>query len=71
MSPLIADFIDLMTTDGELTDWTVALIGKEKAEDEDEAEIGGHKVAIGDLSRQDPTTGTSPGGREAWFLQAP
>lgn len=46
MSPLVADFIDLMGTDGELTDWTVALIGKDGDDEEDEFEIGGQKVVM-------------------------
>jgi hypothetical protein len=46
MSPLIADFIDEMNKDGELTSWTVALIGKDGAAPEDEAVIAGHKLAM-------------------------
>jgi hypothetical protein len=40
VSPLIADFIDEMNKDGELTDWTVALIGG----GESEGKIAGHAV---------------------------
>lgn len=46
MSPLIADFIDEMNKDGELTNWTVALIGKDSASAEDEAVIAGLKLAM-------------------------
>jgi hypothetical protein len=40
VSPLIADFIDEMNKDGELTHWTVALIGGGEAE----ADIAGHRI---------------------------
>ncbi|MDZ4392987.1 Z1 domain-containing protein [Cypionkella sp.] len=40
VSPLIAEFIDEMNKDGELTNWTVALIGASDSE----VEIGGVKV---------------------------
>ena len=46
MSPLIADFIDEMSKDEELTSWTVALIGKDSASAEDEAVIAGLKLAM-------------------------
>lgn len=41
MSPLIADFIDEMNKDGELTSWTVALIGKDGGADEGSCVVGG------------------------------
>ena len=44
MSPLIADFIEEMTKDGELTSWTVALIGKESGQDDKYRSVGGHAV---------------------------
>lgn len=46
MSPLIADFIEEMNKDGELTEWTVALVSKESPVPEDEATIGGLQVAM-------------------------
>lgn len=46
MSPLIADFIDEMNKDGELTSWTVALVGKDAASAEDEAVIAGLRLAM-------------------------
>ena len=46
MSPLIADFIDEMNKDDELTSWTVALVGKDAASAEDEAVIGSLKLAM-------------------------
>ena len=44
MSPLIADFIEEMNKDGELTRWTVALIGKDSGPDDKLREIGGCTV---------------------------
>jgi len=44
MSPLIADFIEEMNKDGELTNWTVALIGKEGDPTECSPRPGGHAV---------------------------
>src|SRR5690606_33409493 len=40
MSPLIADFIEEMNKDGELTSWTVALIGKESGPDDRHRTLG-------------------------------
>jgi hypothetical protein len=40
MSPLIADFIEEMNKDGELTSWTVALIGKDKGPDDKHRMVG-------------------------------
>lgn len=40
MSPLIADFIEEMNKGGELTSWTVALIGKESGPDEKPRKVG-------------------------------
>ena len=44
MSPLIADFIEEMNKGGELTNWTVGLIGKESGQDDNHREIGGCTV---------------------------
>lgn len=41
MSPLIADFIEEMNTVGELTNWTVALIGKESGSEDKKRAVGG------------------------------
>lgn len=46
MSPLIADFIEEMNVDGELTRWTVALIGKESGDDDIVREVGGCPVSM-------------------------
>jgi hypothetical protein len=40
MSPLIADFIEEMNKDRELTSWTVALIGKDSGPDDTHREVG-------------------------------
>ncbi|MBX5236647.1 Z1 domain-containing protein [Rhizobium sp. NLR4a] len=44
MSPLIADFIEEMNRDGELTSWTVALIGKDSGPDDKHRIVGGRSV---------------------------
>lgn len=44
MSPLIADFIEEMNKDGELSSWTVALIGKDSGPDDVHRTIGGCSV---------------------------
>lgn len=44
MSPLIADFIEEMNKDRELTSWTVALIGKDSGPDDKHGSIGGCSV---------------------------
>lgn len=44
MSPLIADFIEEMNKDGELTNWTVALIGKDSGPDNKNRAVGGCSV---------------------------
>ena len=44
MSPLIADFIEEMNKDRELTSWTVALIGKDAAADDKYRKVGGASV---------------------------
>lgn len=44
MSPLIADFIEEMNKDRELTSWTVALIGKDSGLDDKHRTIGGCSV---------------------------
>ena len=49
MSPLIADFIEEMNKDQELTKWTVALIGKEQPGTE--KSVGGVKVKMLDRRR--------------------
>lgn len=49
VGPLIAEFIEKMNTVGELTSWTVALIGvSDKARDSDSGirEISGHRVTM-------------------------
>lgn len=46
MSPLIADFIEEMNKDGELTKWTTALIGKESAPDDKHRTVGGCTVSL-------------------------
>lgn len=43
MSPLIADFIEEMNKDGELTNWTIALIGKD---DGKSVSVGGNEVVM-------------------------
>ena len=44
MSPLIADFIEAMNTDGELVNWTVALIGKENSPEDKLRTVGGNSI---------------------------
>lgn len=44
MSPLIADFIEEMNKDKELTSWTVALIGKDSGPDDKHRTVGGCTV---------------------------
>jgi hypothetical protein len=44
MSPLIADFIEEMNRDRELTSWTVALIGKDAAAHDKYRKVGGASV---------------------------
>ncbi len=44
MSPLIADFIEEMNKDSELTSWTVALIGKDTGPDDKYRKVGGSSV---------------------------
>lgn len=44
MSPLIADFIEEMNKDRELTSWTVALIGKDSGPDDKLRAVGGCSV---------------------------
>ncbi|KZS49636.1 Z1 domain-containing protein [Rhizobium anhuiense] len=44
MSPLIADFIEEMNKDRELTTWTVALIGKDSGPDDKHRTVGGCSV---------------------------
>ncbi|WP_317213866.1 Z1 domain-containing protein [Gluconobacter sp. GP1] len=44
MSPLIADFIEEMNKDGELTSWTIALIGKDSGPDDKHRTLGGCSV---------------------------
>ena len=46
MSPLVADFIEVMTKDRELTNWTVALIGKEGGPGDNGRTIGGLPVTM-------------------------
>ena len=53
MSPLIADFIEEMNKGGELTSWTVALIGKENDPDDALRTVGGCSVTM--LKRQRTT----------------
>ena len=50
LSPLIADFIEVMNREGELTSWTVALVGKEATSEDVTHQIAGHDVAM--LQRQ-------------------
>lgn len=45
MSPLVADFIEEMNKDGELTNWTVAIIGKEQGQG-DTVELSGCSVTM-------------------------
>lgn len=49
MSPLVADFIEEMNKDKELTRWTIALIGKDGGSDPEQ--VGGHSVAMLDRKR--------------------
>ena len=49
MSPLIADFVEEMNKDGELTNWTVALIGKEQPGRQES--VGGKSVKMLDRKR--------------------
>jgi hypothetical protein len=51
MSPLIADFIEEMNKGGELTNWTVALVGKEDADGNFTRSLGGHAVAMLERAR--------------------
>ncbi|MBE1237991.1 Z1 domain-containing protein [Phaeovibrio sulfidiphilus] len=44
MSALIADFIEEMNKDGELTAWTIALIGKDSGPDDKHRAVGGFSV---------------------------
>ena len=44
MSPLIADFIEEMNKDSELTSWTVALIGKDTGPEDKHRTVGGASV---------------------------
>ncbi|NHB78402.1 Z1 domain-containing protein [Rhodobacter calidifons] len=44
MSPLIADFIEEMNKDRELTSWTVALIGKDSGPDDKHRKVGGCSI---------------------------
>jgi hypothetical protein len=53
MSPLIADFIEEMIKDGELTKWTVALIGKDGGPDDKYVTVGSCMVNM--LRRQRTT----------------
>lgn len=53
MSPLIADFIEEMNRDGELTSWTVALIGKDSGAEDKPQQVG--SVLINMLLRQRTT----------------
>jgi hypothetical protein len=46
MSPLIADFIEEMNKDNELTSWTVALIGKDAGPDDKHRMVGGSSVTM-------------------------
>ncbi len=46
VSPLIADFIEEMNKDKELTSWTVALIGKERGADDRTGVVGGREVTM-------------------------
>jgi hypothetical protein len=53
MSPLIADFIEEMNKDLELTNWTVALIGKDSGPDDKHRSVGG--CAVNMLQRKRTT----------------
>ena len=53
MSPLIADFIEEMNKDRELTNWTVALIGKDSGPDDKHRSVGACSVNM--LQRQRTT----------------
>lgn len=53
MSPLIADFIEEMNKDGELTSWTIALIGKDNTSHENEGTVGDCTVKM--LERKSTT----------------
>lgn len=44
MSPLIADFIEEMNKDNELTNWTIALIGKDSDPDDKHRSVGGCSI---------------------------
>ena len=44
VSPLIADFIQQMNKGGELSKWTVALVGV--GGDADEKQLGGHSIKM-------------------------
>ncbi len=46
MSPLIADFIEEMNKDGELTKWTVALVGKDSGPDDKHRAIADCSVTM-------------------------
>jgi hypothetical protein len=46
MSPLIADFVEEMIKDGELTKWTVALIGKNAESGDEHRAVGGCTVSM-------------------------
>jgi hypothetical protein len=54
MSPLIADFIEAMKGAGELTSWTIALIGKERGVEDRSGEIGGLPVTMLQRKRTTP-----------------
>ncbi|SNY92312.1 Z1 domain-containing protein [Cohaesibacter sp. ES.047] len=54
MSPLIADFIEEMNKDHELTSWTVALIGKDVGPDDNYRTIGGCSVSMLTRKRTTP-----------------
>jgi hypothetical protein len=51
MSPLIADFVEEMNKGGELTNWTVALVGKENVDGKATRSLGGHSVAMLERTR--------------------
>jgi hypothetical protein len=51
MSPLIADFVEEMNKGGELTNWTVALVGKDNADGKATRSLGGHPVAMLERAR--------------------
>lgn len=46
MSPLVADFIEEMNGDDELRNWTVALVGKESGDENNEGAVGGHNITM-------------------------